>query len=74
MLALSGQKVTRAGVILRELPHTMYTNKCYESAKNALKILLDNAEKTNIPVPCEAIAELEFIIQQLKPINETSTT
>lgn len=35
-----------------------------KSAKNALRILLDEAEKRNFdpPVPSEVVAELEFII------------
>ena len=40
--------------------------ECLDSARNALKLLLDNAEKTGVPVPCMVIAELEFIIKSLE--------
>lgn len=39
---------------------------CLDSARNALKILLDGFEKTGKPVPCEVVAELEHIISALE--------
>ena len=44
------------------------TDDILDSAKNALKILLDTAEKRGDehPVPCEAVAELEFVIHELE--------
>ena len=51
--------------IFQALSDDTETQGCLDSARNALKILLDNAEKTNIPVPCEVVAELEYIISVL---------
>lgn len=41
------------------------TDDILDSAKNALKILLDTAENEH-PFPCEAVAELEFVIHELE--------
>jgi len=40
-----------------------------KSARNALRILLDEYEKTGIPVPSEAVAELEYIVEHTKESN-----
>lgn len=44
------------------------TDDILDSAKNALKILLDAAfaAESVHPVPCEAVAELEFVIHELE--------
>lgn len=50
------------------MKRTIEVDDLLESSKNALKILLDNAEKRGdeYPVPCEAVAELEFVIHELE--------
>jgi len=48
----------------------METFRVNQSAKRALKILLDNFEKHGIPVNTDVIAELEYIISSTTESTE----
>ena len=48
------------------MKRTIDVDDLLESSKNALKILLDHAHGDEYPIPCEAVAELEFVIHELE--------